>query len=598
MKGLKSFLLFCILSLFFGCRFFSSFSHEEEPVKERTYNDEVGSLLFNHSFLNITNGESEYLKLSVSPSDIQGKCSIKWEYEEEYVSVNSDNYGAIITGVKPGSTYIKASCNGIVSTCLISVIANGEEIADNPYIYSNYSVIQLKPYDSTSVTVSLYGGSITDMEDFTFTVADESVATVEFSRNNCIITAINTGSTKLTCSHPKADYDYSFVIYVYADKLSQPYITTGNNIISINKLQSEPSRISVDLINPLNEFYKNGFTWNYADEDSKKIINFVSNLNSAEIFPLEDGIANITVTHENAEYPLNITVRVYTIVNNVYISLSEPTVIIDRTDKSFNVYAGIENCDEYVNPELYKWTFPEKYDEYVECISSGNSLNLVGKKNGYLKISVSHPLSSYPRTLLVILKNQAESAVDSSAYITTEQNYVSTQVGKAPTTVTVRLVGGEDGIDNIGDETSNFSWYVKGGRNNGVVEIRQITGFLKDSDERSASVSGSFCTAQLVINPIAEGEVTIAVTHPKCLYETEILVKVYPGIVNPSKTVTSVDSIIYLLNGRTKVVSAILRNADPGDENRVEWSTSDDTKVSVSPSTGISTLISACGSGS
>ena len=80
----------------------------------------------------------------------------------------------------------------------------------------------------------------------------------------------------------------------------------------------------------------------------------------------------------------------------------------------------------------------------------------MGKKNGTFKITVSHELSEYNRTIVVILQNQIGSAIDSSMYITTTQNYIQTQVGREATTIQVRLVGGIEGEDDIGDDTTNF----------------------------------------------------------------------------------------------------------------------------------------------
>ena len=155
--------LFLFCSLFVGCNFFNTI---EESISPHDYNADIKGVSFNVSTLNVNVRDSEYIKLTLNPSANQGKCSVSWEYDKEFIEARTDNSGAVITGVKAGSTYIRAKCNGISATCLITVIANGDDAYDNPYIYSNYSVIQLKPEDSTIVTASLYGGSIADMEDF------------------------------------------------------------------------------------------------------------------------------------------------------------------------------------------------------------------------------------------------------------------------------------------------------------------------------------------------------------------------------------------------------------------------------------------------
>ena len=127
------FLLF--LPLFFlSCNLFDTI--KEEIVSTKDYNAEITAVTLSTTSLNVTVGESEYVKLSLSPSVNQGKCSVSWEYDEAFIDAAPDNFGVIITGKKAGTTWIKAKCNGIVSTCLIAVVSNGEDASENPYIYS------------------------------------------------------------------------------------------------------------------------------------------------------------------------------------------------------------------------------------------------------------------------------------------------------------------------------------------------------------------------------------------------------------------------------------------------------------------------------
>ncbi|WP_149554536.1 hypothetical protein [Treponema pectinovorum] len=586
-----------LTSLFVSCHFF--YSMENGGGDTTDYDKEIKAVTFKNNTLNVNTRESEYLKLTLNPAANQGKCSVSWEYDSSFIDAKTDNFGAVITGKKAGSTFIKAKCNGIVATCLISVIARGDDVYGNPYIYSNYSVVQLKPNDAAAISASLYGGSIADMENFTWSIKDPSVADISFSRNNCIVTAKKTGSTQLIATHPDAQYPYSFVIYVYTDKLTEPYITTDYNVFSVNKNETSYKTIKVDLVNPLSSTYKNGFKWDFADEKSKEIIDLNANLDTAEILPLKNGVANIVVTHENAQYPLNITVRVSTIVENAYIALSSSTVLLNDSETPVTVNATVENVSKFVNNEDFIWTVPEESLTLAECTPSGNTIRIQGKKNGTFKINVSHPLSEYSRNVLVILQNQIGSAIDSSMYITTDQNYIQTQVGKDAATVNVRLVGGIDGQDNIGDENQNFTWFIKGGRDNGIVEVQNVTGYVKDRSSRSAVASGNSAPGKLSIKPLKEGEVTIVVSHSRCLYDTEITVKVYSesALVNP-KTISTQDSLIKLLNGTSKEITAILRNHNAADENLVKWSSANASKISVSPAEGRTTVISACGTGS
>lgn len=602
MKKYFNFILcICIALMFSSCRFFNQVA---ETITPTDYNAAVTAVTLDYETLNINRGESEYVKLTLTPTANQNKCDVSWSYDTDYVSVDADKYGAVITGVKAGSTWIKASCNGIVATCLISILQDGEEISGNQYIYSSTSVVELTPGDSSCVTVSLYGGNTADMELFTWSIDDNSVAEISYARNTCIITALKTGSTTLTAHHEDSLYDYSFVIYVYTDKMTEPYITTTNNILTIDKTSETSKTISVDLINPISSTYKNGFSWNYADEDSKEIINFSANLNSATITPLKNGIAKITVTHENAAYPLDILVRVTTVVKNVYIQLSASTLVMNGSDTSYTVTASIQNYDGYADPEEFEWIFPNEAENlFSTYTSNGNMIQLVGKKNGVIKVTCKHPLSEYSRNVLIILEEQIESAIDSSIYITTSQNYVNTQVGADDTTLTVCLVGGEIGDDNdfvwtVNDETGRVSGTeINLNEDNGICRLTYISG---KAYARSAASSGESVTGQLTIEPISEGTLNISISHPKCSkdYTTDITVKVYSeyALLEDPITISTDTSLVKLLNGNTQTVTATLKNASDGEENAITWESANSSAVSVDPSTGSTTVLKACGS--
>lgn len=593
---LRNFIVSLALSLTLcGCNFFDEVVNEKQATD---YDSLVTSVKLSASTLTVDSGESEYISLALQPAGNQGKCHVSWEYDSDMVLAQTDNFGAVITGIMGGTTFIKAKCNGIVATCMITVNPGAEENLADPYIYSNFSVVELQPGDTTTISSSLYGGSVSDMEFFGWEIKDSSVAEISYSRNNCVITAKKPGSTQVICSHPDSKYPYSFVIYVYTDKMTETYITTDYNIVTINKNEVSSKTISVDLVNPVNAAYKNGFHWNYSDEESREIISLSANLSDATITPLKNGIARLTVTHENSQYPLDIIVRVNTIVKNTYIGLSQSSLIIDGSDTPYTVNATIENYDGYADNEKFEWKFPEGAEELLDWTASGNSLRISGKKNGSVKVKVSHELSEYSRSLLVILQNQAGSAVDASMYITTTQNFVQTQVGKDAVTVSVTLVGGQEGTDNIGDEKTNFSWWIKGGRDNGIVEVRDVTGVVRDLSSRSAVSSGDFCSAKLEIKALKAGEASILVSHPRCLYDTEIQVKVYDAtaIVNP-KTIDTDDSLIKLVNGNEKQIEAKLKNAEADDLNRIEWTSANEQKVTVLPPTGYNPTVRAVGSG-
>lgn len=571
-----------------GCRFFNTMG---ESLGGKDYNAQIKKVSLSKTSLSINEGESEYIKLTLNPSEHQNKCDVSWEYNKECISLKADNFGAVVQGLKGGGTYIKAKCNGIVATCLVAVVPTGDDSSKDPYIYSNFAVIELKPKDNTAVSVSLYGGNVAEMELFEWSIKDDSIADIACSRNNCVITAKKEGSTQLRAHHPKAKYDYTFVVYVYTDAMTSPYITTDSNILTIDKNNISSKTLTVDLKNPLSQMYKNGFRWDYADEQSKKVIELNSNLDSAEIIPKGQGIAKINVTHENAKYPLSIIIRVTAIVKNTYIGLSQSSLLVLGSENTYSVYASIENYEGYADPDKFVWEIPESSKNLMSYYANGNCLSITGKKNGIIKVKVSHELSEYSRNLLIILEQQIGSAVDSSMYITTEQNYVQTKVGNPEHVIPVRLVGGD-----VGDE-KDFIWSIDKGKDNGIAKVVFVNG---DVQARNAAESGKSAEGKLIIEPIASGTLNITVKHPRCLYDCDITVRVYSkyAILGEAVTIETEKSLIKLLNGNSELVKATVKNGNKGDENNILWTSSDNSVISVSPDEGEQTLASAAGSGS
>lgn len=606
-KNLIIFLLI-INSIFSSCSFW-----EETFTPPIDFNSLVTEVNFSVNTINVNVGEKVNFNLRINPSEYQNIVLILWETgknenNEDLIEITTDNYGAVLTGKKAGSTWVKATCNGIVATCLVNVISNNDDLNFSPYIYSNEAVVEMLPETTYTLQTSLYGGTIEDMEDFTWTVSNSSVAEIIPGRNNCIVKSHNPGAATITAKHPKATYEYSFIIYVYTDKLTIPYITTTNNVLTIDRNENSSKKIRVDLMNPYTSSYINDFKWDYADESSRSIIDISSSQHECEVRGLTNGIARIKVTHPQTEYPLYIVVRVNTIVKNVYIGLSQSTLVISGSDSMHSITATIENYSGVVDLEKFVFEVPPEASSIMDYNVHGNVITIQGKKNGKVQIKVSHELSELKRTLLIILQEQIGSALDASMYITTDQNYVQTKVGEPATRINVNLIGGIDGEDNVGDVNQNFSWYITGNyldasQKNDFVEFHEHTVFLHG---RSAVNSGKIAPAHIDIKPVKEGNFTIHVAHPRCLYETEINVRVLseyaltepPVIINTDKSIYYLENNSMVENVGYCIVTPVLENSKSSDSiNKLAYISSDPEVITLEPNFGPSTKMSAVSHG-
>ncbi|MBR3543650.1 MAG: hypothetical protein IKN82_08155 [Treponema sp.] len=586
-----------LAAAFAGCSLFSS---DDSPA----FIPQVTSIKFSTTKLVVPCGGANHFDYTVQPSSLQNKSAVSWAYDESVVRIDPDNYGVVVYGLKKGQTYLKGTVNGITATCLVSVEGGDDYFSGEPYIYSNTSVLELTPGSSQTVSASLYGGSETDLEAMRWEIGDPSVADISFARGSCVVSARRVGSTILTARHDKAAFPYSVVVFCYTDSFHEPYITTSQNIVVINKAE-KPSGVSVafEIKNPVKENWQTGFAYSVADDATDPCFSMNANGNTAMIVPLKNGLSKLVVKHESCQWPLEVLVKVTTAVENTYITASPTTLVIKGSDTAQHVNAKVEGTDRVVDDDGWSWRVCDlsgnplsdaERDEYMEFSWGGGQCAVRGKKNGAFKIEVSHSICEYKKKILLLLSEQAGSAIDASMYITTAKNYVLTQVGADATAVDVQLMGG-----NPGDE-SEFTWTLANGAENEVCKVTTTTGRVLAGVSASVSAFSSVSSGTVIIEPRKMGKATISVGHPRVLYSTDIKVDVkseYALLETPVYIATA-KPYLKLLNGASETVSADLSGGNvQGDENGVRWESDDPSKASVSPPSGQSTAVTATGTG-
>lgn len=551
--------------------------------------ESVSAVSFKKTTLTVPVGGSEYLPVTIKPAHLQNAVPVIWDYEADRVAINADAYGVVITGRSEGSSYIKATVNGITATCMLTVQGAEGDYTGQPYIYANLSVVELTPGSAQTVSVSLYGGQSFELEDFSFSAVDPSVAAITSSRNNCVVTALQSGSTQITASHPKCAYPYTFVVYVYTDELSVSYLSTASNIITINKTMTPSQTVTVDVHNPPGLIRQNGFTWEIVSREGEEgRIALSANGPNALLTPIAEGLALIRVRYEGCQWPLDLLVRVTSTVQNVYITPSTTTLVVTGSSAPHSVYADITGYSGFVNPNAFVWTVDEDAARYFDYETMGNTLTVTGKINGAVKVKVAHELAEYSRNILIILREQEGSAIDASMYITTGNNYIQTKIGADTIPVAVTLAGGLPG------DEQNLLWKIDNGANNDVCLIETASGAI------ASRAAGRFTSGTMYLTPRNMGTTTVTVSHPKVLYETDIVIKVYSAYAQLEEpaVIESDTAILRLLNGTTREVSVNLSgNVTAGDENGISWRSDNEAVISLSPPTGSTVIASAGGTG-
>ena len=577
------FLFISFITMFFmSCNFFTSLSEDIEPKIEIT------NLSLSKTNLEVSVGNMDYVSVSIKPNGVQKDIILDWKYDETIIDCDSSSsWGFTFKAIKEGQTTLRCSYNGYEASCLITVsgYSDNYEATTEPYIYSNTSILQTGPGISEKVFVSLYGGDASDIDGYSWTVDNSSVVSIQPTGQYCVITAKEAGYARIKVSHTKATYPYYIGVYVFEDNTSVGYITTSNNIVTMNKADGEQN-ISVSLVNGKDTSSDSQFKWEIIKEnDSSVPIGIAWNGNNAVITPKESGSCTIRITHPDAPYPLDILCRVITIVKNVYIQ-PDNTVVTLSGENTQTIKSTLENLEsENINIDGFNYVLDDyNVAEIVSII--GDEVTLKGKANGSCKLIISHESAEYPREVLVIVNGQLADAIDASCYITTSQNYVRTKVGSAETVLKISLKGGEEG------DEKDFTWNVKStskdGTNSDVISLSTTNGTAIHS--RAAALTYAY--GEAYINPICEGTAVISVSHPKIHYPTEILVKVLSETAILEEPLYFIgDGLVRVLNGASTEYTVQLKGTgkNDSDDNEIKWKC-DNSNIKVSSNANIAEI--------
>lgn len=538
--------------------------------------------------LSLNVGSVEFLTLSVLPSAAAESAEVTYTYDESIISVDGDNYGAVLTGLKSGNTVIKAEAGGRSAACVVTVSGVDPSIENAPVITTTTPVVELEAGVNKKAMVSLTNGNAADMAAFSWSIDKSTIANVDAAGQNAIISGKGNGIARITVTHPEASYPLHVLVFVKPTDEKPVYITTTQNIITMGHNDPEKT-IKVSLVNG-NESQEAFFDWTILDnsQSDPSCVTLTENGANAVLSPKSGGEATLRVSHPEALYSLDIHIRIKTIVEHVYIQPSTNKVLISG-DNTAQVHASLAGAvgSEQLDVSQFVWSLDT--EEFCTMNAYADSVVLSGKHNGIAKITVSHPSARYPREIVVVVRDQVNGAIDGSMYITTSQNYLRTKVGQEDIDLSVSLVGGVPG------DEANFVWTVG---NTSIISVSTTHGEV-GSRSLSSFQHTTMTGGHAYINAISEGTTTITITHPKIVVPTEILVKVLPEYaVLESPAYITAPSILGIVQGTEKNVSASLYGDTvvPGHLNQMIWSSQNEGIATVM-SNGPEAVISASGIG-
>ena len=586
MKKRNIFLIVFAALIFSGCNFINSFDEDEDDVK---------SISFDTNSMEMSVGEMDILNLMIDSSSGQNNVSVEWSYDEEIISGKADNYSIVITALKEGTTTLQAKCDGKTATCALRILKEGTvSKVENPYVYCSSDFVNVTPGETQKVFASLYGGTNTDIDGFSFSSDKPSVASLYVEGNYCWITGMNEGLAKITARHSKSSFSYSFLVNCSGSPVDVPYITTSNNIVTINRSSETSKKIKVDLKNPLYTTYKDDFLYEVVDENGSTMSNppieITYSGNECTITALSGRNCYIKVSHPSCTYDMNILCRIVENIDSVYIEPSSSFIIVNgKNSETLDVNLSGVSDGTSIDLDKFEWSFSDGAEQFIEYTihggsesGKGNSLWITGKKNGSVKITVTHPLSSQSRNIIVNVRNTETDASSSKVYITTTQNYVETKIGQSDIELNITLTNISSGEEN------NLEWTVENsaadGSSDAVIMFSTPNGISSvKSNARSATLVES-AFGKAYITPLKEGSAVITITHPKAAYSAKILVNV--SSAESTKviplSIKAESSMRMIKNGESDELSVLLTNAADGDESSLKWTCSD-SNFTLSP---------------
>lgn len=549
------------------------------------------------SSLSLKVGEMASLSIKYSPERVKISDYLEYDYDSSIVALKTvTSTSIIVEAVKEGTCYFKVSAGDYSDTVIIKVEGYSDSYIQNqdPYIYSATSIVDIKEGESQKIYVSLYNGTVSDNNNYTWTIDNKEIASISPTGQYCIIKGLAQGYAQITVRNTAATYTYYIGVYVSKDGETSTYITTNDNIVTLYKGNGDKT-ITATLVNPKDSSLASKFEWNTFSgpngEYDSSAVSITSNGDKCVLTPVHSGTACIRVRHPDATggYPLDIIVRVITIVDNVYV-VPEATLIEVSDRNEHSLKSTLTGTDSY---DVDDFWYEVSDERMIETYEVGDTIYFKGKYNGAVSIYIHHEKAEKARQVLVLLSNQEGGSIDSSCYITTTQNYVKTKVGAEETHISISLKGGSEG------DEKDFTWAVKQNPSSGtedVIKLETTNGSVMNAVSRA--VQSIYANGSAVLTPLNEGTATIILTHPKVYYPTEILVKVLSkDALLEDPLYFKGDSIVRFLNSDTYEYTVTLSgdNKSASDDSKIVFESENDTLKILSSSNTATLSSSATG---
>ncbi|NLA52641.1 MAG: hypothetical protein GX860_11060, partial [Alcaligenaceae bacterium] len=481
----------------------------------------------------------------------------------EFIKVTKAGNVITVMGKLPGQTLLTITHPDSQYETKVLVVVSATEGDNIIFLTTENNYVSLTKNNNKAVQVELKNYEDYNADNYTWTIEDESIASIQGIGRSCIITAKEIGAARIQVTHKYAPYPLEIVVRVTSDIKDNPiFITTQSNILSVK--EGETIGANVSLKNG-NEAEYSLFSWG---TDQNEIIQLVSSGQQATIKALKAGVAYIRIAHPSSLNTISLVIMVEPKQEDsgIYITTDSALIQMKPTDSSKTVNVRLVGG----NPEdIYGFAWKiVSYDSIlrfsdgtskpvIELVNNADVGYIVPKNEGTAIIQVTHPKTGYKLNITVNV--QLYNAIKFS------QANVSLPQGNN-LSVSVEAPSGEVIIYESNDPT-----------------IAGVTGTNK----------------MCIVEGLKEGTTIITARTLSGNSYDELLVKVNPSPAGEVKYIKASTNLLNLVNTQAAVVvnaELVGTGFTEEDNNNITWQ-SENTNVVTVYGTGKSCSVTPKGIG-
>ena len=464
---------------------------------------------------------------------------------------------------------------------ILIVVRNETVYRDDFYITTSQNVILTQVGDSeVQLNIQLANGNNADANGFEWVVDDGTVIAVESYHGTvkgnrsmvnsvfnaaAFITPKQTGTAKITISHPKSEITTVVMVKVYprGTFAGQPILVGTNGLITVTKGTPKTiqlSMVSGDILNVGN------LDWSITDTGIAAINTDVHGMVNI-INGIDNGLTKLSVSGNKLEYPheslvLSGTPEFIDMTSVIYADTVYQKMVTGQT-----VRMEIRDSQEkYRNSNDYK-AIAENND-VLYAVMIKNQLVLQGKNAGETKVRITH-LHAINDITINVRVDPANITIDKPYYISGPEIIgVVRGIGKE---INVSLAGAGE------TETGKLLWSVD------------------DSGIAGIIANGKNC---IITGRIQDRQTKITVRHQKSENEKIILVYVVENENDLyNKVALGLQNEHYLLTQGEEKLITLLTNANENQKLGLQWRVKyGDNVISIDPHYD-SAIVRAMGAG-